>query len=415
VNDTAKSNKSGKTKIVILLPRFVKFSKWDWKNLGLVAIIGAVLGFGVWFFLGSYWAEQELKNNNNIVKNDIFIDADSAPKRNISTETIMGIDLLTWHQLQKRLPEIASEIVNKNNLTEDQRPIYREMSDLQWWSKNVTISYSLSRAEAKSLGSSNKEFDALNNKIYSFKIRANGESQRSALNNALIASQFLRSGSAYLEVKALITLYQNQALDMPIKIQSQLNLNENDQNYLKLRITELEALKKRYPDISYQGIPLFKSNDSGRRFLPIESQMIAVSEELNQYKEISNRLTSRLLQIQILTKFLQLAIPKIELERDGIVLVKSLLAIEQDLRKELPPNGLNRDIVLDRILIDLQTIESRYLVGLEEKNPKEIKKENLLKSIVIGTSLAIFLMLVFLLSRNFLDYSKDRITTSITH
>ena len=49
----------------ISLLDIVNFLQGAWKKLAIAAVVGAVLGFGNWYFLGSYQAEYVLLNNNN--------------------------------------------------------------------------------------------------------------------------------------------------------------------------------------------------------------------------------------------------------------------------------------------------------------------------------------------------------------
>ena len=63
----------------ISLLDIVNFLQGSWKKLAIAAVVGAVLGFGNWYFLGSYNAELALNNNG-------------------------GIDLVGWRLLQKPCP-----------------------------------------------------------------------------------------------------------------------------------------------------------------------------------------------------------------------------------------------------------------------------------------------------------------------
>ena len=107
-------------------------------------------------------------------------------------------------------------------------------------------------------------------------------------------------------------------------------------------------------------------------------------------------------------KFIALASPQIEIEPNGLVLVKSLLAIEQDMRKGLAPNDPKDYLALDQLREQLLTIESRFTKGLESNTTRNAIKTGRLKSIGGGVVIAGFLMLAFLLGRKLFRNLKPR-------
>jgi hypothetical protein len=149
-------------------------------------------------------------------------------------------------------------------------------------------------------------------------------------------------------------------------------------------------------------------------YFPVENQLIAANNDLNQSKETIRRLNDRLVQIGLMAKFIALASPQIEVEPNGLVLVKSLLAIEQDLRKGLAPDDLKGYLALDQLRSQLLTIESRFTKGLEVNIPPNAKKTGRLKSIGGGIMIAGFLMLAFLLGRKVLRSLKSAKTASVS-
>jgi hypothetical protein len=65
INANFNSSADGETGGEISLADIVEFIQESWKQLVLAGIAGAVLGFGGWYFLGSYKAELILLNNTN--------------------------------------------------------------------------------------------------------------------------------------------------------------------------------------------------------------------------------------------------------------------------------------------------------------------------------------------------------------
>ena len=282
------------------------------------------------------------------------------------------------------------------------------MSDSQWWSKNVIAGYAFSKADAKDLAMISKDLDSAATKIQSFTILAGGQSQESSLNNAHLASEFLKSGGAYLQIKALINSYEGDVLGTASTIQNQLTQTQVDQTYFRERIKTLEELLKRFPNRGSINSQFLDPKENSSKYLPVENQLIAANNDLNQSKETINRLNDRLVQIKLMAKFIALASPQIEVEPNGLVLVKSLLSLEQELRKGLAPDDLKGYLALDQLRAQLYTIESRFTKGLEANTLPSSKKTGRLKSIGGGVVIAGFLMLAFLLGRKLLRNHKPR-------
>lgn len=125
----------------ISLAEIVDFLRVSWKKLAIASIIGAVLGFSGWFFLGSYSAEYVLLNNNN--NNNSY-----------------ALDLVTWKTVQKSLPNLASQIEDEGKAPQGQERLFETLSDEQWWQKNVIPSYAISKADTKDLAAISKDLDA---------------------------------------------------------------------------------------------------------------------------------------------------------------------------------------------------------------------------------------------------------------
>ena len=73
MNDTSNFNVKSDDESEISLADIVEFIKESWKQLVLAGIVGAALGFGGWYFLGSYKAELTLLNNTNTNMNRLVL------------------------------------------------------------------------------------------------------------------------------------------------------------------------------------------------------------------------------------------------------------------------------------------------------------------------------------------------------
>jgi len=382
VNDSSKWNDSGEAETEISLADIVEFIQETWKQLVLAGIAGAVLGFGGWYILGSYKAELILLNNTNTNTNT----------------NIYGLDLVAWITLYKSLPNLARQIAAQDNLPAERKAIYGAMSDPEWWIKNVSPSYALLKADTKGLAIVSKDLDSATTQILSFMIFTDGQSKESSLNNVRIAAEFFRTGGAYLQLKSLINSYEGETSTVA-EIRNQLTQTQVNQNYYRERIKTLEDLLKRFPNRGAINMQPLDSKENSPKYLPVENQLIAVNNDLNNSKELIARLNDRLARIVIVKQFLEQAVPMVDTQTDGLLLTKSLLNIEAKLRSNLSAGDLIGQLALDQLRSQIVAIESRFFKGLETSTVSTTKKIGMLIATAAGIAITGFAMLAFLLGR----------------
>ena len=414
------------TESEISLINIVEFVQDSWKHLVLAGIVGALLGFSSWYFLGSFKAQLVLLNNTNT---NIYSDTNNTntnTNTNINSDTnntntntntntniniktnTYGLDILTWRTLQNSLPGLASQVAAQNNLATERKGIYSAMSDPLWWDSSVTPSYAISKADAKGLAMISKNLDSAATTILSFTINSDGLSKEKSLDNVRFASQFFKSGGAYLQLKALLNRYEGETISTVAEIQNRLTQAQVEQEYHRERIKTLEALIKRFPNpntVNMQ-LKLFDPNENVSKYLPVESQLIAANNDLNQIKETMSRLNDRLIQIKVMKQFLDQAIPLTENQFDGILLTKTLLTVEEKLRKPLLADDLKGRLVLDQLRSELLKIEARYVKGLEAGTAPIAKKTGMLKTTAGSLVIAEVLMLMYLIGRRLIGRLK---------
>jgi len=214
-----------------------------------------------------------------------------------------------------------------------------------------------------------------------------------------LAARFVKSGGAYLQIKSILNAYEGEAIGTAANIQNQITTTEIEQTYLKERVKSLDDLHKRFPGNTGANQQVVDPKDSGAKYLPLTTQIIAVNNDINQNKERLIRLNDRLNQITLMKQFLVEALPLADTELDGILLSKSLLSIEDKLRKGLPAADIKNRQALDQLRSQLLTIETRFTKGLEANTAPVTKKTGMLKATAGGLAGFGFLMLVILLGR----------------
>lgn len=364
----------------ISLVEIIDFLSESWKQLVLASIVGGILGLTGWFFFGQYSAEYVLLNNNN--NNNSY-----------------ALDLVSWKMLQKSLPNLAAQVAEEGGAPEGQQRLYKLMAEEQWWQKNVSPTYALSKADTKDLAGISKDLDAASTTILSLTLTAAGASKDQSIDNVRAASKFLRSGSAYLQLRSLLNGYESQAISTVADLQQKITSTQIEMKYQVERAKSLEELHKRFPGGAAVNQQVVDPKDSGAKYMPIATQIIAVNNDINASKESLERLQKRLDQIALVKKFIDQAIPLQDQTFDGLVLDGQLLDVESSLRSKLTNDDSNGRELLDQLHAQLLAIQVRFTKGLESNTSPNSIKKGMIKTMVGGFFGAFFLMLLVLLGR----------------
>jgi len=368
--------------VEISLLDIINFLQSAWKKLVIASIFGAVLGLVGWFTLGSYSAEYVLLNNNNNNNNSYTL------------------DLVSWKVLQKSLPNLADQVIDENKAPQNQERLYKVLAEDQWWQKNAVPSYALSKADAKDLAGISKDLDGAASTILSITLTATGSSKEQSIDNVRSASKFLRTGGAYLQLRSLLNGYESQTISAAADTQQKITATQVEMGYQEERARQLEELHKRFPGGSAPAQQVVDAKDSGAKYLPLTTQIIAANNDINASKEALERLHKRLDQLTLIKAFLEQAIPLQDQTFDGLLLDKELLEIESALRAKLAKDDSNGQGFLDDLHAQLLSIQVRYTKGLEANTaPTSSGKKGMIKSTVGGLIAAFFLMLLVLLAQ----------------
>jgi len=363
----------------ISLLDIVNFVQESWKKLAIAAVVGAVLGFANWNFLGSYQAQYVLLNNTNT-----------------NTNTY-ALDLVSLKTLQKKLPTLAAQIEDEGKAPEGQTEIYKTLASEQWWQKNVVPSYALSKADMKDLATISKDLDLASTTILSLTVKAEGSSKTKAIENVRAAATFLRTGSAYLQLRSILNSYENETTLSVLDLKKKITTTEIEIGYQVQRAKSLEELYKRFPGGAGGSNQVVDPKDSGAKYLPLATQIIAANNDINQNKETLQRYKDRLAQIALMKSFVDQAIPLAEQSYDWLVLDERLQEVEAAMRAKLAKDDIKQQEVLDQLLIQLNLVKDRFNKGLEGNTPPTASKKGMMKSAVGGLAGAFFLMLLVLL------------------
>jgi hypothetical protein len=363
----------------ISLLDIVNFLQESWKKLAIAAVVGAILGFANWNFLGSYQAEYILLNNNY---NNGY-----------------ALNLVSWKTIQKSLPNLAAQIEAEGKAPENQAGLYKTLASEQWWQKNVVPSYALSKADTKDLGAISKDLDLASTTILSLTIKAGGSTKEKAIENVRTAATFLSTGSAYLQLLSILNSYEIETISTVADLQKKITTTEIEMGYQVQRAKSLEELYKRFPGGAGGSNQVVDPKDSGAKYLPLATQIIAANNDINQYKETLQRYKDRLAQIALMKSFVDEAIPLTKKTYNGLVLDEQLQEVEAAMRAKLAKNDVKQQEAVDQLRGQLQLVKGRFTKGLEGYTSPTASKKGMIKSAAGGLAGAFFLMLLVLLGQ----------------
>ena len=356
----------------ISLLDIVNFLQGSWKKLAIAAVVGAVLGFGNWYFLGSYNAELVLNNNG-------------------------GTDLVGWRSLQKTLPNLADQIIDESKVPEGQESLYRTLSNADWWQKNTLATYGMSKADTKDLAST-AGLEAAGTSIMSLTITAAGSTRNKAIDNVRGTKNFLLQGASYLAIKSLFSAQESQLISSDAELAKKINNTQVELGYQQERLKSLESLAKRFPNEQKTISQVVDPKDSGAKYMPISTQIIAANTDINASKESLERLKDAQAQMAVLRTWVKQVSPLMNGESyDGIALTKKLLEQESQLRATLNPSDPKSLAFVDGLRSTLLANDVRFSKGFEMNTAPTASKKGMIKSTAGGLAGLFFLMLLALL------------------
>ena len=355
----------------ISLLDILNFLAQSWKKLAAAALAGAFLGLGFWFLVASYQVSINLRNNE-------------------------GLGILSIKSLQATLPNLAAEILEKNQAPEAKLGQYRSMSNPEFWKKALTPVFSLTKADIKDLGAEIKD---ANNAILFLVIQGSGGSKESATQNADAVTQFFREGGAYMAIRDLFSNQRAAFLGAQARIESKVNATLIELEYQKARLKSLEELGKRFPVESRSSIQAFDPKDSGAKYLPINTQIIAINTDINNNNESLSRLKDQQAQQDQIKLWLERSGELIDKSYNGLELNSQLLALEAKFRGEIKSADPKAFAFVDDVRTNLLSYEARFRWGLLQDGTPTAKKPGMIKFTAGGLIAALFLALLALLGQ----------------
>jgi len=190
-----------------------------------------------------------------------------------------------------------------------------------------------------------------------------------------------------------------QTISEVAQLQKKMTDTQIELDYQQKRAQSLEELHKRFPSTASVTQQVVDPKDSGAKYLPLTTQIIAVNNDINASKEALERQQKSLAQLTLTQAFWEQAAPLADKTYDGLALTKQLLAIEQGMRAKSPKDDANATAFFDDLHFALAQIQARFTNELEVNTAPVAKKRGMLKATAGGLFAAFFLMLLVLLGQ----------------
>lgn len=333
-----------------------------WKLL-LIGTASGLIAALIWVFIfGKYEAKATLVNRQ-------------------------GVDYLGWKDIKRNLPIIAAKVSESA-----EGDFFHSLASEAWWDKNVVVTFSMEKDDAKTLASVPKEMqERESTKIKNFAVKALGADKEEALKNLAIATSFLRSTATYLALNNVIASYQLGLKNAEAEADKNISATEIELIYLNSRMDKLEQIKVGTPaNVS----TLTVNSPLEAKYLPIATQLAAAKQDINGMKEKLTRLREAKDQLVIKSNFLSQAMPVMSRGFDGLQALTAVMQIETGMRKNLPPSGWSSIHELDSIRHDLTVVRTSFVEGLEQPVFVNTGKPDHLKPAVIGLLAGFFFTLL---------------------
>ena len=322
-----------------------------------------------------------------------------------------NLDFEFFKRLRINLPRVSAVQQIKSKYTED---LLSMLSSEDWWNENLQPTLSISKADQKEFGW--KIEDPKDLKIINFKLSIKSDTSKKAQFEINQVADFFKDASSLFMVKDLTQRYNFEYdVNKPVLQKNRTDLLKSIRE-LKLRLDELEKIKKRYPDSIK--LPYFLSanpENATDKNLPIGSQIIAVNIEIADKQFELKKIADSLDLINLKNDYadrLEKLIPKhvsgvellTELQKPLNVKLSELSAKESENLAELQR--------YQTISKDFADVASKFTPGLGQRTSVVVTKKSSAIYAALGALAGLFLGLLAALVRQAIQNRQQERTAT---
>jgi hypothetical protein len=295
------------------------------------------------------------------------------------------VDFVLLKRLQINLPRIAQQIADSNG-----NELAYELSSESWWTKNFKPTFAITKADQKDV----TDLATGNNKILNFVFLASSKTEEVALKKANESADFFKNAAALIMAKDLLQSYNHQVENGMSQLEKNRLEIKSEIEYLTKKAKNLEELKARFP----QNQTVFSSQildpkDSGSKYLPISTQLIAVYEEMAMKQEELEKIKDAEILLSIKDKASDLLENSLKGRFDGLV---ALNEVADDMK--IAVSSANEPkvlLALQTVSTEIMTVQSQFKSGLGQRTPTQAKRKSISIFLVIGLLAGLFLGFIY--------------------
>lgn len=205
------------------------------------------------------------------------------------------IDVPLLKKLTQELPIYAKQLKLKDDL-------YKNISNEKYWKENLKPTFVMSKDDAKEFQIDKVELDLT---IINFKLTYEGKDKSKNQIDTEEVFNFFKNTFIKIKTKELFQKYKTEIQIEQLSLNKKNTEIKNEINYLKSKAKNLEELKIRFPsnqNTNYNQI--LDPKDSASKYLPLNTQLIAIYSELNYLNEQLKRSQDGKDALDIKEKFL---------------------------------------------------------------------------------------------------------------
>ena len=373
---TPESNSAANSdELSISLVDVVQFIKRYYKSILSIGLAGLACAILATFLLGKYTATASLQNMSDI-------------------------DIPSLKYLQSGLPKLEQENQEKQR---DKSTAY--LGSDQFWVQSIKPFILVSKADGKDLLDPSS-LKSSGSSIASLQFIAKGPSIALAESRIEEMTKTFINGDAYIGLRDLLRRYELKVIAADSNLNKKIGSAEVELVYVERHIQNLMILKNQYPSVATAPLQVVDAKDSGAKYLPISTQIVAATTDANSLRESLARYRDEEKQLPIYTQFIEKAKPLIDNGRKDGNLVNALLEVANQIEKNT--QGAVEKIALEDIRFALTSIQTNKALGLRQAGTIAISPPPYLKNTAIGLVAGLFLGFLLALGRTSKAIQKYR-------
>ena len=357
----------------------VQFFQRHYRSIFSIGLAGLVCAIAATFLLGNYTATASLQN-------------------------MSGIDIPSLKYLQSALPKLEQENQERQ---QDKSTAY--FGSERFWEINVKPIILVGKADGKDLLDPSSLKSAGSN-IASLQFTAKGPSKAVAESRIDEMTKTFINGAAYIGLRDLLRGFELKVIAADSNLDKKIGSAEVELVYIERRIQNLMILKNQHPSVATALLQVVDAKDSGAKYLPISTQIVAATTDANSLGESLARYRDEEKQLPIYTQFIEKAKPLIDNGRKDGNLVDSLLEVANQIEKNT--YEAVQKIALEDIRVALTSIQTNKALGLRQAGTIAITPPPYLKNTAIGLLVGLFLGFLLALGLALVNQYKSALNTA---